>query len=116
MQVVLRRRAAHNGGAKLLGGPGSGPLILAHPGGPARPTYPPASRVSFSDLLCETPQANPHCGHIALLSEPRAQATLRPAAPFSAQASWASASTGLLRRADHAHCGLGTRRTHPLSK
>jgi hypothetical protein len=24
-----------NGGAKLLGGPGSGPLILAHPGGPA---------------------------------------------------------------------------------
>ena len=27
--------APANGGAKLLGGPGSGPLILAHPGGPA---------------------------------------------------------------------------------
>ncbi len=103
-----------NGGAKLLGGPGSGPFILAHPGGQTMPTYPPASRVSFSDLLCEMDQANTHCGHIALLSEPRAQATLRPAAPSSAQAQNASTSTPLLRRTDHAHFGLGARKTRPV--
>jgi hypothetical protein len=33
--LFVQRDAPHNGGAKLLGGPGSGPLILAHPGGPA---------------------------------------------------------------------------------
>jgi hypothetical protein len=30
---------------------GRAPSILAHPGGPDAPTYPPARRVSFSELL-----------------------------------------------------------------
>jgi hypothetical protein len=51
MQVALRRRAAHNGGAQLLGGPGSGPLILAQLGGQDICNFPHASRVSCSELL-----------------------------------------------------------------
>jgi len=73
--------APHNGGAKLLGGPSSGPLILAHLGGPDMLPYPPASRVSFSALLCELAQANPRGGHGLSLGEAFDRATLPPLAP-----------------------------------
>ena len=44
-----------NVGAKLLGGSGNAPPILAHLGRRSTCTRPPASRVSFSDLLCAPP-------------------------------------------------------------
>ena len=71
----------HNGGAKLLGGSGSVPPILAHLGRQTRPTYPPASRVSFSDLLCELDQANHPRGHSTQLRELCDPATLPPPPP-----------------------------------
>ena len=71
-----------NGGAKLLGGSGTVPPILAHLGGPDSRTKLPASRVSFSDLLCEMDQANPPGGHISPLGELFNRARLPPPAPF----------------------------------
>jgi hypothetical protein len=70
-----------NGGAKLLGGSGTFPLILAHLGGPHPRTKLPASRVSFSDLLCELAQANPASGHMPPVGGLFDRTTLPPPPP-----------------------------------
>ena len=77
----LRRLGPPNGGAKLLGGSGSGPPILAHLGRLGTRSKTPASRVSFSDLLCELDQANHPRGHSTQLRELCDPATLPPPPP-----------------------------------
>src|SRR3990172_12181073 len=51
----LRLRAAQRPRAQLPGGSGNGPSILAHPGRQETIPFPPASRVSCSELFGGAP-------------------------------------------------------------